>query len=163
MTEPVILQPQPRAWLEHSILQPYVAGYGKHLGRGRYSPSTRRVYFCCVAHFAHWLTQERYALSAVDERPWLGSFPNICPVAPAPTRYGGLLMRSEPRSPGCWKRCGQMGSFPTAWLPKVISRRSWHASMPTCTRLAGWPRIHGGNAARLSAASSSSNSIPDRS
>ena len=67
MTEPVILQPQPRAWLEHSVLQPYVAGYGKHLGRGRYSPSTRRVYFCCVAHFAHWLTLKRYALSAVDE------------------------------------------------------------------------------------------------
>jgi integrase/recombinase XerD len=67
MAEAVILQPQPRSWLEHSILQPYVAGYGEHLGRGRYSPSTRRVYFCCVAHFAHWLTEQRYTLSAVDE------------------------------------------------------------------------------------------------
>jgi integrase len=67
MAEAVILQPEPRTWLEHSILHPYVAGYGEHLSRGRYSPSTRRVYLCCVAHFAHWLTEERYTLNAVDE------------------------------------------------------------------------------------------------
>lgn len=67
MAKAVTLQPRPRAWLEHSILQPYVAGYGEHLDQGRYSPSTRRVYFCCVAHFTHWLTEERYALSVVDE------------------------------------------------------------------------------------------------
>src|SRR5271166_1611214 len=67
MAGAVILQPQPRAWLEHSVLQPYAAGYGEHLDRGRYSRSTKRVYFCCVAHFAHWLTGERYAVSAIDE------------------------------------------------------------------------------------------------
>jgi site-specific recombinase XerD len=66
MAEEIIVQPQPRGWLEHSILQPYVLRYGEHLGRGRYAPSTKRVYLCCVAHFAHWLTRERYPLNEVN-------------------------------------------------------------------------------------------------
>ncbi len=33
--------------------------------RRRYAPSTQRAYLCCVAHFAHWLTQERYDLEAI--------------------------------------------------------------------------------------------------
>jgi integrase len=64
----ITVQPLPRAWLEHSILQPYVLAYGDHLRSGRYAPSTQRVYLCCVAHFAHWLTSERYELPAVDEK-----------------------------------------------------------------------------------------------
>jgi integrase/recombinase XerD len=32
-----------------------------------YAPTTRRIYLCCVAHFAHWLTTEHHALSAVSE------------------------------------------------------------------------------------------------
>lgn len=67
MVEAVILQLRPRSWLERSILHPYVARYNEHLSRGRYSSHTRRIYLCCVAHFAHWLTKERYTLSAVDE------------------------------------------------------------------------------------------------
>src|ERR1700687_1304646 len=67
MTEKITVQRQPRAWLEQSVLQPYVSGYGAHLCRGRYAPSTRRVYLCCVAHFAHWLTNEGCALGAIDE------------------------------------------------------------------------------------------------
>ena len=67
MAEAIIVQPQPRAWLKQSVLQPYVGRYAEHLHRGRYSRSTMRVYLCCIAHFAHWLTTERVALSAVNE------------------------------------------------------------------------------------------------
>ena len=58
MSKEIVVQPQPRAWLEDSVLQPYVSRYGVHLRRGRYAPSTQRIYLCCVAHFAHWLTGE---------------------------------------------------------------------------------------------------------
>lgn len=67
MQKAIILQPQPRAWLEDSILRPFVSQYGEHLQRRRYAPSTRRAYLCCVAHFAHWLTQERYDLKAIGQ------------------------------------------------------------------------------------------------
>jgi integrase/recombinase XerD len=65
MQREIVVQPQPRAWLEDSILQPYVSQYGEHLRRRRYAPSTQRIYLCCVAHCAHWLTQERYDLEAI--------------------------------------------------------------------------------------------------
>ena len=67
MSQEIVVQPQPRAWLEDSVLQPYASRYGAHLRRGRYAPSTQRVYLCCVAHFAHWLTGERCGLSAIGE------------------------------------------------------------------------------------------------
>ena len=67
MSEEIIVQPQPRAWLEDSVLQPYVSQYGTHLRRRRYAPSTQRIYLSCVAHFAHWLTGERYGLGAIGE------------------------------------------------------------------------------------------------
>lgn len=67
MSQEIIIQSQPRAWLENSILQPYVSQYGAHLSRGRYAPSTRRVYLCCIAHFAHWLTEEQCGLSEIGE------------------------------------------------------------------------------------------------
>ena len=66
MSQEIVVQPQPRAWLENSVLQPYVSRYGAHLRRGRYAPSTQRVYLCCVAHFAHWLTGERCGLRSTD-------------------------------------------------------------------------------------------------
>lgn len=65
MQKAITLQPQPRAWLEDSILRPFVSQYGEHLQRRRYAPSTQRAYLCCVAHFAYWLTQERYDLEAI--------------------------------------------------------------------------------------------------
>ena len=34
MSQEIVVQPQPRAWLEDSILQPYVSRYGAHLRRG---------------------------------------------------------------------------------------------------------------------------------
>ena len=67
MSQEIVVQPQPRAWLENSVLQPYVSRYGAHLRRGRYAPSTQRVYLCCVAHFAHWLTGERCGLPTIGE------------------------------------------------------------------------------------------------
>ncbi len=67
MAEEIIIQPQQRAWLQHSVLQGYVTAYSEHLHRGRYAPTTRRIYLCCVAHFAHWLTTEQHALSEVSE------------------------------------------------------------------------------------------------
>lgn len=67
MSQEIVVQAQPRLWLEDSILQPYVLRYGAHLRHGRYAPSTQRVYLCCVAHFAYWLTVERCSLSAIGE------------------------------------------------------------------------------------------------
>jgi integrase len=67
MSQEIIIQSQPRLWFEGSILQPYGSRYGAHLRCGRYAPSTQRVYLCCVAHFAHWLTGERCDLSAIGE------------------------------------------------------------------------------------------------
>src|SRR3981189_3249655 len=67
MQKTIILQPQPRAWLEDSILQPYVSQYGEHLQQRRYAPNTQRVYLCCVAHFARWLILERYELEAIGK------------------------------------------------------------------------------------------------
>jgi integrase/recombinase XerD len=67
MSKEIVVQPQPRAWLEDSVLQPYVSRYAAHLRCGRYAAGTQRVYLCCVAHFAHWLTGERCALSAIGE------------------------------------------------------------------------------------------------
>lgn len=67
MTDDINLQSQTRAWLSHSVLHPYVARYAGHLERGRYAPNTRRVYLCCVAHFALWLTQNEVAIDGIDK------------------------------------------------------------------------------------------------
>lgn len=67
MSQEIVVQAQPRLRLKDSILQPYVLRYGAHLRRGRYAPSTQRVYLYCVAHFAYWLTVERCSLSAIGE------------------------------------------------------------------------------------------------
>jgi integrase/recombinase XerD len=67
MAEEIVIQPQQRAWLQHSVLQDYVTAYSDHLHRGRYAPTTRRIYLCCVAHFARWLTIGHHALGAVSE------------------------------------------------------------------------------------------------
>jgi integrase/recombinase XerD len=67
MFDEINVQAQPRAWLTHSILQPHVSRYAEHLHRERYAASTRRVYLCSVAHFAHWLTDQGYSLDTVNE------------------------------------------------------------------------------------------------
>jgi len=67
MQKAIVVQPQTRAWLDGSILQPHVSKYETHLQQGRYAPKTQRNYLCCVAHFAHWLTQEGYNLEAIGQ------------------------------------------------------------------------------------------------
>jgi site-specific recombinase XerD len=61
------LQPHARAWLRQSALEAHAAEYWAHLGALRYAASTRRVYLACVAHFAHWMRQERLSLKRLDE------------------------------------------------------------------------------------------------
>ena len=67
MQKAIIVQPQPRAWLEGSILRPYVSKYEEYLQRRRYALDTQRDYLCCVAHFAHWLAQEECDLEAIGQ------------------------------------------------------------------------------------------------
>ena len=47
MQKAIDVQPQPRAWLEGSILRPYVSQYREHLQRGwlgHESPATTHIY-----------------------------------------------------------------------------------------------------------------------
>ncbi|MER9420755.1 hypothetical protein NKI95_33765 [Mesorhizobium sp. M0306] len=67
MQKAIILQPQPRAWLEGSILRSYLSQYGEHLQRRRSAPNTQRAYLCCIAYFAYWLIQEGYDLEAIGQ------------------------------------------------------------------------------------------------
>ena len=49
-----VVQPRPRAWLEASILRPYVLQYGEHLQLRRYAPSpsySRRSSIWCIRGF----------------------------------------------------------------------------------------------------------------
>ena len=55
MSQEIIIQSQPRLWFEGSILQPYVSRYGTHLRRGRYAPSTQRVYVTSAQEFVEAL------------------------------------------------------------------------------------------------------------
>jgi integrase/recombinase XerD len=61
------LQPHVRAWLRQSALEGHGAKYWEHLEVHRYAASTRRIYLACVAHFAHWMRQERLALKRLDD------------------------------------------------------------------------------------------------
>jgi integrase len=62
------VHPQVRAWLERSVLQPYISEFCSHLQRSRYHASTIHCYLYCVAHFAHWAGRHRLALVKMDER-----------------------------------------------------------------------------------------------
>lgn len=96
MSQEIVIQSQPRLWLEGSILQPYVSRYGAHLCRGRYAPSTQRVYLCCVAHFAYWLTVERCSLSAIGEAMVARFLSEHLPVCSCP--YPVRRLRHELRA-----------------------------------------------------------------
>jgi integrase/recombinase XerD len=72
MTGDISLQAQARAWLTHSVLQPNVSRYVEHLDRGRYAPNTQRVYLCCVAHFALWVTRNEVAINEINESAVIG-------------------------------------------------------------------------------------------
>lgn len=64
----VNLQPMPQQWLENSVLLPFVEPYLTDLRDARYAQNTRRIYLCCVAHFAYWITLERLPLRSIDKR-----------------------------------------------------------------------------------------------
>lgn len=67
MEDGLRLQPHTRAWLKQSALEAHVSGYCAYLASRGYALSTRRVYLCCVAHFAHWMRREKLALKRLDE------------------------------------------------------------------------------------------------
>lgn len=96
MSQEIVIQSQPRLWLEGSILQPYVSRYGAQLCRGRYALSTQRVYLCCVAHFAYWLTVERCSLSAIGEAMVARFLSEHLPVCSCP--YPVRRLRHELRA-----------------------------------------------------------------
>jgi len=62
------LQPNTQAWLARSTLSGYVSEYCSYLHSRRYSEYTRRIYLCCVAHFASWMRKERIQLRTLDKR-----------------------------------------------------------------------------------------------
>ncbi len=62
------VHPQVRAWLERSVLQPYISEFCSRLQRSRYRASTIHDYLYCIAHFAHWARRHRLALDKIDER-----------------------------------------------------------------------------------------------
>ncbi len=64
---PVSLQPLPRRWLDSSPIGQFSEPYQSHLIRARYAQNTVRIYLCCVAHFAHWLSSARINLVDVNE------------------------------------------------------------------------------------------------
>jgi hypothetical protein len=52
------LQANTRAWLAQSPINEHVSGYCSYLHGRRYAEYTRRVYVCCVAHFARWMRNQ---------------------------------------------------------------------------------------------------------
>lgn len=62
------LHPTPRAWLRNGALAPQMEAYAAHLRQGRYASGTARGYLCCVAHFAHWMSQGLLHAHQVDEK-----------------------------------------------------------------------------------------------
>jgi len=62
------LQPQPQAWLWRSDLSRFAERYCEYLVESGYAARTINIYVRCVAHFAHWLTTQRIAVTRVDDR-----------------------------------------------------------------------------------------------
>ena len=53
------IHPVPAGWLRNSDLVKFVPTYCQRLVARRYADQTQRVYVCCVAHFARWMTRRR--------------------------------------------------------------------------------------------------------
>ena len=62
------VHPQVRAWLERSVLQPYISEFCSRLRHSRYRALSIHGYLYCIAHFAHWARRHRLALAKIDER-----------------------------------------------------------------------------------------------
>ena len=78
------LQSLPRQWLDSSPLAPFTQQYLEHLERARYARSTTRIYLCCIAHFAHWISIERLALESLDEAVRVRFISDHLPVCDCP-------------------------------------------------------------------------------
>jgi integrase/recombinase XerD len=61
------LQLNTRMWLAQSAFNEHVSEYCSYLQSRQYAEETRRVYLCCVAHFAHWMMEERVQLRRLDK------------------------------------------------------------------------------------------------
>jgi hypothetical protein len=78
------LQSVPCQWLDSSPLGPFSQRYLEQLERARYARSTARVYLCCVAHFAHWISTERLALESINEAARVRFIGKHLPVCDCP-------------------------------------------------------------------------------
>jgi integrase/recombinase XerD len=61
-----VLHPTPTAWLRHSELAEFLPAFRQCLASRRYAISVQRRYLRCVAHFAHWLTEEQRSVRDVS-------------------------------------------------------------------------------------------------
>jgi integrase/recombinase XerD len=61
------LQMNTRKWLAQSPINEHVSDYCSYLHGRRYAEHTRRVYVCCVAHFARWMKNRRISLRTLDK------------------------------------------------------------------------------------------------
>ncbi len=57
-----------RDWFGGSDLARYVDAFARHLRRQGYAERSARMYVECVAHFAHWMRQQRLRITDVNEQ-----------------------------------------------------------------------------------------------
>ena len=62
------LTPLAASRLRASVVSPLVQPYCDHLCNLGYAHSTLRLYLNCLAHFAHWATQQRTELADIDQQ-----------------------------------------------------------------------------------------------
>ena len=82
------IHPTPAAWLRESDLAGYVPAFREYLAKRQYAAHTQRLYLCCVAHFARWLTgRQRIPHEFTDDhvRTFLDEHLPIC-ACPQPVR-----------------------------------------------------------------------------
>ncbi len=95
--KPVILQPEPQAWLSSSILSPYQDRYIARLREDRYAQNVIRVYLASVAHFARWLSEHHItSLSEAVLDHFLNDHLPIC-SCPKPVRRTRYELRTAIR------------------------------------------------------------------
>lgn len=67
MKSEVVIPVRARAWLENSVLGPYISQLSSDLQRKGYTVETICGLLSCIGHFAAWITQQRVNLAEVDE------------------------------------------------------------------------------------------------
>jgi integrase len=68
MKNEAVFPAQARAWMEDSVLQPYISEFSSDLEHERYAAATRGHYLSCAGHFSAWVTQQGFKIEQVDER-----------------------------------------------------------------------------------------------